>query len=289
MDTLPAILAHQVQPMVLRQTVRREIAHAVLSKPVVREADTDMFADCHRDGVVRLALAEDGVELFAHGILPRSGEIADFILRDRNEFQCKLVALLELAVYIDDSAAVVTHGFRAQHSLVHAVFRRDGGVKAQVAEICAVPDGVSAVTPGYFGKDGAVKACTVCKWHFLDQGTVCLKAQGEGFGLLRQPLHSHIFLKGDGFSLALDGEAVETGIVCRDKEVAFVFTCSAAGNRARKLGLFQDFHQRVAPGDQARAVVLIACRSAVAVADHTTDIALAAEAALGAAAFDGAV
>ena len=220
-------------------------------QPVLGEADTHMLRNAHGDGVVRLPVAENGAQLFAHGVLPGAGETADLLLRDGDHLQRKLVALLELTVHVDHGAAVLAFQLRAQHGLVHAVAGGDGGVEAQIVQISAVPDGVCAVAAGDFGEDAAVKACAVGEGELLDDAVLHHKAQTEAFGLLRQTLHRGILFKGDGLGLAVDGQAVETGVIGLDKVVVLIDARAAAGDRARKLGLIRDIHQGIAARDQA--------------------------------------
>ena len=215
-------------------------------QPVLGEADTHMLRNTHRDGVVRLPVTEDGAQLLAHGVLPGAGEIADLLLRDGDHLQCELVALLELTVHVDHGAAVLPFKRRAQDGLVHAVAGGDGGVEAQIVQIGAVPDGVGAVAAGDLGEDAAVEACTVGKGDLLDDAVFHHEAKTEGPGLLGQTLHRGILLKGDGLGLAVNRQAVETGVVRRDKVVVLINARAAAGNCARKLGLFPDIHQGVA-------------------------------------------
>ena len=286
-DAPGAVLPGEIEAVVLRLPVRGQIAQGVGALPVVRETHPQMLRHRDGNGVVRVMLPENGAQLISDGLLPGGGEGADILTADRDLLEGDRVALLELPVHVEDGAAVLPHVFGAQHRLIQAVFRRHGGVKAQILKLCAVPHGVAPVPARHLGEDGAVKARAVGKGDLLDGLPVHHKAEDEGPALLGQVFDSGEGLKADGLSPAVDGEPVKTGKTGGDKVVILIVPVAAAGDGAGKLGRAEDLRQRIAGGYGACPLVLAA--GAAAVADDAADIAPAAQAALGAGAFHAAI
>ena len=195
--------------------------------------------------------------------------------------------MLELAVHIHGGAPVLAGEFGAQHRLIHAVFRRHGGVKAQVVQLAAVPDRIGPVPPLHRGENRAVEARAVFKGQLLDDRAVHHKAQGKGPALCGQIRDSGEVFKGDGLRLAVDGEAAQAGVIRFDKEIVLIHPVPAAGDGPGKLGVIPELHQGIAAGDIAGA--LVPSSGIVAVAHDAARVAFGAEAALDAACLDAAV
>ena len=231
--------------------------------------------------------AEDGVELLAHGLLPVTAELVDFVLRDLECLEREGVAGLELTVHIHGGAPVVPGELRAQHGLVHTVFRRHHGVEAQVRQIRAVPDGIGSVMPFEAREHGAVKGVAVGEGELLDSLAVDHEGEREAAAFLGQALHSGKGLEVDRLGLAVDGELVHAREARGHKKVFLVFALASAGDAAGELGVVRDLDEAVAAGDKAGALVILF--GVVAVADDAADILGAGKRALGDAAADAAV